>query len=372
MKEEKEKRIWYLLSLSLSGEATPEEGAELEAMLRQYPDEGFRVQILQNIWKNCPQESATPPAGFDKHLQRLSTHLSEPVLQFETTEANTHDADEERWILDDKPRATRRRWLWAAGMAASLLIAFLIFYPRSKENRVASNTISTKAGSKTKIQLPDGTQVWLNADSKITYSQDFMGAYREVQLTGEAYFDVVKDKARPFIIHTGPMDVKVIGTSFNVRAYPNETATETALIQGAVEIILHSNPDKKILLKPSEKLTIQNPPSPEMAEQVKNNTPAGEPALTLGKIHYGKTDSTGSIETMWVRNKLAFENETFEHITAEMQRWYNVKFVIKKEELKEVRLRGIFENKSLAEVMEALQLSASFQYQLREGTVTVW
>jgi len=368
----KEERIWYLLSLSLSGESTPEEGAELEALLKQYPEAGFRAQILQNVWDKCPQESATPPESFDKHLQRLSTHLSEPVLQFETAEADARHADDERWILDDKPRTARRRWLWAAGIAASLLIAFLIFYPGRKENSLASNTISTKAGSKSKIQLPDGTQVWLNADSKITYNQDFMGAYREVQLTGEAYFDVAKDKSRPFIIHTGPIDVKVLGTSFNVRAYPNEKTTETALIQGVVEITLHNNPDKKIMLKPSEKLTVQNPPLPAPVAPATGPAPADEPMLTLGRVRYGKADSTGSIETMWVRNKLAFENEAFERITAEMERWYNVTFEIKKEDLKWVRLTGIFENKSLAEVMEALRLSASFQYRIREGIVTVW
>jgi len=368
----KEERIWYLLSLSLSGESTPEEAAELEAMLRQYPEAGFRAQILQNVWDNCPQESATPPESFDKHLQRLSTHLSEPVLQFETAEANTRDPDDEKWTLNDKPGTARRRWLWAAGLAASLLIAFLIFYPGGKENNTAGNIISTKAGSKSKIQLPDGTQVWLNADSKLNYNQDFMGAYREVQLTGEAYFDVAKDQSRPFIIHTGPIDIRVMGTSFNVRAYPNEKTTETALIHGVVEVTLHNNPDKKIILRPSEKLTVQNTPPPGPVAPANNRVPADEPMLTLGRVRYGKTDSTGSIETMWVRNKLAFENETFEHITAEMERWYNVKFEIRKEALKSVHLTGIFENKSLAEVMEALRVSASFQYQVKAGTVTVW
>jgi transmembrane sensor len=366
-----EERIWYLLSLSLSGESSVEETAELHALLQQHPQAGLRAEILQNIWKSKPEETAS---SFDKHLQRLSTHLSEPVLQFETPEAATRitDAFPEQRTTSNGQRKTTYRWLWAsAAIAASFLIAFLILFPGSNP-KVASNTISTKAGSKSKIQLPDGTQVWLNADSKLKYNQDFMGAYREVQLTGEAYFDVAKDKSRPFIIHTGPIDIRVVGTSFNVRAYPNEKTTETALIHGVVEVTLHNNPDKKIILTPSEKLTVQNAPPPEPAAPEKNNAPDDEPMLTLGRIRYGKTDSTGSIETMWVRNKLAFENETFEHITAEMERWYNVKFEIKKEALKSKHLTGIFENKSLAEVMEALQVSASFQYEVKSGTVAVW
>jgi ferric-dicitrate binding protein FerR (iron transport regulator) len=261
--------------------------------------------------------------------------------------------------------------LAGAAVAASVLAAFLLLLPAGNP-KVASNTVSTKAGSKSKIQLPDGTQVWLNADSKLKYNQDFMGAFREVQLTGEAYFDVAKDKAHPFIIHTGSIDVKVVGTSFNVRSYPNEKTTETALIQGVVEITLHNNPDKKIILRPSEKLTVQNQPSAAPVTPAKDSIREDEPMLTLGKIRFGKTDSTSSIETMWVRNKLAFENETFGRIIAEMERWYNVKFVIKNEALLDTHLTGIFENKSLAEVMEALRVSASFQYRVKEGTVTVW
>jgi ferric-dicitrate binding protein FerR (iron transport regulator) len=360
-----EERIWYLLSLSLAGETTAEESAELEALLRQHPEVGLRVQILQNLWKSKPDTTTAAPGSFDKHLQRLSTHLSEPVLKFEEPELLPAAPNEA-----PAPRPKRiYRWLLAGtAVAASILAVFLLLPPGNP--KVASNTVSTKAGSKSKIQLPDGTQVWLNADSKLKYNQDFMGAFREVQLTGEAYFDVAKDKAHPFIIHTGSIDVKVVGTSFNVRSYPNEKTTETALIQGVVEITLHNNPDKKIILRPSEKLTVQNQPAP--VTPAKDSIIEDVPMLTLGKIRFGKTDSTSSIETMWVRNKLAFENETFGRIIAEMERWYNVKFVVKNEALLDKHLTGIFENKSLAEVMEALRVSASFQYRVKEGTVTVW
>jgi len=180
---------------------------------------------------------------------------------------------------------------------------------------------------------------------------------------------VVKDKSRPFIIHTSSIDVRVVGTSFNVRSYPTEKTTETALIQGTVEITLHNNPDKKIILRPSEKCTVVNIPAPAPAKAVAAEE---EPMLTIGKIRYGKTDSTSSIETMWVKNKLAFENESFERITTEMERWYNVKFDIKREALKDERLTGIFENKSLAEVMEALRFSGAFKYEVKEGIVSVW
>ncbi len=360
-----EERTWYLLSLSLAGEATAEEAEELQALLQLHPDLGLRAEILQNIWKSKQSDTTAIAGNFDRHLQRLTTHLSEPVLQFENPEANLLPLKTTRPGMFGR----KYRWLWAtAGMAASILIAAVFLFPVSHRH-IASNTVSTRAGSKSKIQLPDGTQVWLNADSKIKYDQSFMGAFREVQLTGEAYFDVVKDKSRPFIIHTSSIDVRVVGTSFNVRSYPNEKTTETALIQGTVEITLHNNPDKKIILKPSEKCTVVNPlpPAPDQHAVAEE-----QPMLTIGRIRYGKTDSTSSIETMWVKNKLAFENESFERITSEMERWYNVKFDIKRESLKEEHLTGIFENKSLTEVMEALRFSGGFKYTVKEGIVSVW
>jgi len=357
-----EERTWYLLSLSLAGESTPEEAEELQALLRLHPELGLRAEILQNVWKSKPV--LTPASSFDRHLQRLSTHLAGPALQFEARETETPPAKAVRRDMF----SGKYRWLWSgAAVAASVIIACLFLFSGGNR-RLASNTVSTKAGSKSKIQLPDGTQVWLNADSKIKYDQNFMGALREVQLTGEAYFDVVKDKSRPFIIHTGSIDVRVVGTSFNVRSYPTEKTTETALIQGVVEITMHNNPDKKIILRPSEKCTVVNPATEAL------KAPAAEepPMLTIGKIRYGKTDSTSSIETMWVKNKLAFENESFERITTEMERWYNVKFDIKREALKDVHLTGIFENKSLNEVMEALRISGGFKYGVKEGIVSVW
>src|SRR5882672_11497664 len=109
-----EERIWYLLSLSLAGETTAEESAELEALLRQHPEAGLRAEILQNVWKSKADTTTAAPGSFDKHLQRLSTHLSEPVLKFEEPELNSpYPASND----EPAPRVTgtRRiyRWLLA-------------------------------------------------------------------------------------------------------------------------------------------------------------------------------------------------------------------------------------------------------------------
>ena len=363
-----EERFWLLVSLQLAGEATPEELEALNAYLQRHPEKGLQVEIMRNMWKKEQQIAGDKAKSFDKHLQRLSSHLSQPVMQYETES----EAAEE---LTPKPHSIYRWLLPAVGVAAAVIIYFLVLIPRNESQALADkpspgNTVATKPGSKSQITLPDGTQVWINADSKITYDQQFPGKYREVYLTGEAYFDVVRDTTRPFIIHTRSIDVRVLGTSFNVRSYPNEKTTETALIHGAVEVTLHNNPAQKIILKPNEKLVVNNEDSITVPENKK--AAIAEPTLTLGKIRYNKNDSSSSVETMWVSNKLAFENETFEKMAIEMERWYNVSFHIKNEQMKKLHFSAVFENKSLAEVLEALSYSRQFHYELKDGKVTVW
>lgn len=376
-----EDRVWYLLSVQLSGEATTEELEELNTLLMQHPSLGLQAEIMRNIWNSRqPRKAKAATAShFDKHLQRLSNHLAQPALQFETegTENN---------VVEMEPASPRHRvrWLWlAAGVAASVLFVFLMVSIGEKKNSkpVASNIISTRPGSKSKVELPDGTQVWLNADSKLTYGQNFLGNTREVTLTGEAYFDVahatsVETGQRiPFIIHTNSIDIKVLGTAFNVRSYPGEKTTETALIRGSVEVTLHNSPDKKIILKPDEKLIVTNDNATITA-----NNPASrdssrsdnEPVMTLSKIHRFKADTTAHYETMWVKNKLAFENEALDRILPEIERWYNVTIVLKNESLKDLHFTGVFENKSLAETMDALSYSRGFHYDIRGTEVVIW
>ena len=363
-------RIWLLLSLKLSGEATGEELQELSRLMQEHPVIAMRANMLGNIWK---EKYPGPPARkddlFNKHLQRLSNHLSEPALKYETVEM-----PENFQVEAVVPFYKRYRALLAGGIAASVLFAVFLFtgsLEKKKYHTIAQNTVSTKRGSKTKIQLPDGSQAWLNADSKLTYNESFTGAAREVTLSGEAYFDVVKDKAHPFIIHTESIDLKVLGTAFNVRSYANEKNTETALIRGSIEIVLRNNPDKKIILKPYEKLVVQN------NEFTVTQKPGGSdisdndhPLMTLSKVHFQKKDSVAT-EILWVKDKLAFEGETLENIALKIERWYDVKVVITDVDLKDNTYSGVFEDESLKQVMEALRLTGNFRYLIGKKEVII-
>lgn len=145
---------------------------------------------------------------------------------------------------------------------------------------------------------------------------------------------------------------------------------ETSLIRGLVEVTIRNSPDKKIILKPNEKLIVHN-----ISNKVKDSTQTlpdldNEPILVLSKLHYLKGDSS-SIETSWVKNKLAFDSETLEVVAAKIERWYGVVVRIEDERLKEGEYTGVFEDESLREVMEALQMTGSFKYELNKKEVVI-
>jgi transmembrane sensor len=161
--------------------------------------------------------------------------------------------------------------------------------------------------------LPDGTSVTLNSESTLRYPAAFTGQTREVTLTGEAFFDVIKDHEHPFIIHTDKMNVKVLGTAFDVKSYPNDAVSETTLIRGAIEVTLKDRPSDRIILKPKEKLIVTNDAATIKKTQgkgaVNDTTPAAQYVLT-SLSYIRQNDSTVS-ETSWINNRFAFDDDNF-------------------------------------------------------------
>jgi len=361
-------KIWQLLVLKLSGEASIRELDELDHLLQQHPDLALHAASMESIWKS----KGTPaPADtdhlFNRHLQRLSDGTADNTPFQEIPD------------LRRKKSGTKIIFFIAASMAAAAIIAVIIFntlsvnggLSKSAVPAVTGNFVSTKNGSKSKLQLPDGTQVWLNSGSNISYENDFGGATRQVKLTGEAFFDVVKDPARPFIIHTATLDIKVLGTAFNVRSYPEEKVTETALIRGAVEITLKASTDKKIVLKPNEKLVVSNDSSwlqKDSSRTVK--APKKAAVMTLTQVHHLDKDTIAT-EMLWTKNKLVFDGETLSEVALKLERWYGVQVIIKGEELKNIEYTGVFSDDNLTEVLYALQLSGNFKYVIRRNEVII-
>src|SRR5439155_8152 len=126
----------------------------------------------------------------------------------------------------------------------------------------------------TYMVLPDGTQVWLNAESRITYSNTFNKSLREVNLEGEAYFDVTHDAAHPFIVHTSSIAIKVLGTAFTVKSYASDKTIEATLLRGSIEVVKNNDPSApKVILRPHEKLVFNKEEKNSTAEPANEEAP---------------------------------------------------------------------------------------------------
>jgi len=354
-------RFWLLVSLKLDNEASVEELQELDRLVRDNPE---WLDLLNkagrvNNFKAYPLQPPDAEHSFSKHVQRLSNHLSNPPMLYEKADP----AYRKRKLL-------RYSWI-TGGIAASLVLVFFLnnYTGKRNEGKSAVNVISTRYGSKSRVELPDGTQVWLNADSKLTYSKEFGNRAREVSLSGEAFFDVMKDADHPFVIHAGSLDIKVLGTAFNVRSYQTEKTAEATLIRGAIEVTLTSSPERKVLLKPSDRIVVENKPetssAPAAAREDSTNT-----IYWLGKVDV-KERGNISLETVYKKNSLSFKNETLENVAGRIEHWFNVKVAIEDEELKKMTYSCDFKDESLKQVMEALHLTGRFQYQIASDSVFI-
>lgn len=280
--------------------------------------------------------------------------------------------------IEDAAVSRRRRILWGSSIMAAAVLVFILFFTRSAEvteglPKAAKSEVSTKNGSRSKITLPDGTQVWLNSDSRLVYdNENFAAGIREVTLTGEAYFDVVKNTAKPFIIHTKKINIKVLGTAFNVKAYPEDKQTETSLIRGSIEVTIKNRPNDKIILSPNEKLIVENnevvsrkAKAVPVAARTELTADTVPPQVSVNKLVYNPADNSIA-ETAWVNNRLVFRDESFEAVALKMERWYNAEIEIQGDELKQLRLNGIFMNETVNQALDALKISFAFKYR-QEG-----
>ena len=348
-----QENFWILLSKKLSGEASDQELKELESLILSHPEWQYAIQNLGDLWKHeAPKDEAQADDAYMLHLHRM-------------TEMNIPFGDLPDEIPATDNRRKIKRWYWAAAAVLILSAGFLganKFSRSTPKGQLAQvNEISTRKGSKSKVQLPDGTIVWLNAGSKLTYDKEYGQQIREVNLSGEGYFDVVKMKEKPFIIHTSNINIKVLGTVFNVRAYPEDKQTETSLIRGSIEVTVNNRPDNKWILVPNDKFIVEN--ELFIKKEAEKNLAAYEPpVISIDKVKHTAVDST-VVETQWVDNKLVFQDESFEDLATRMERWYNVEIEIDNNNLLQKRMTGNFEKETVEQAIEALKVMIPFKHE---------
>jgi len=382
MGQEHKEYTWNLIAKKLSGEASPEELRELEALLRNNPELHYPMQTISDLWKGPGRgDKREAEIAFNRHLDRMN----DLKIDYQPAAASTQEGLSETAVYPWPETKTRsRRSIFVLSSIFGVLLIMVWFYSRpssqapatvaapiSQVPAPAGSEIFTASGSRTHLTLPDGTLVWLNAGSRINYEKNFGTSFREVSLIGEAFFDVAPNANKPFVIHTARIDVRVLGTRFNVKSYPTEKTTEATLIRGSIEVSVKNKSRDRIILKPNEKLVVSNEdsisrqPAPRRKEVRESAS-----LVTISKPTYER-NSGAVIETSWIDNKLIFQDEAFTDLTRQMERWYGVTIRFDSERQEELRFTGIFEKETVQQALDALKLTANFNYSIEGTQITI-
>jgi transmembrane sensor len=385
MGQEHKEYTWNLIAKKLAGEASLEELKELERLLRNNPELHYPMQTVTDLWNpSSPTDQQEVEKAFNRHMDRMQE------LNLDLDSGSETAIDPYPFTTNNK-RSRRKALLLASALCLGLgLIVVIRLYPVSRStpaiaaspaagtsamlNGMSGGEIRTGNGSRTHLLLPDSTHVWLNAGSQIRYDKMHGAKRREVYLTGEAFFDVARNAEKPFIIHTARIDIRVLGTSFNVKSYLTDKTTETTLVQGSIEVSVKNRSSEKIILKPNEKLLVTDRDSISRGTgRLGRREEKEQPVVAISKptyeLHTGKI-----IETSWVDNKLIFQDEAFKDLARQMERWYGVSIRFDNPRQGESRFTGSFENETIQQALEALALTANsnFKYSIHGNQITVY
>ncbi len=240
-----------------------------------------------------------------------------------------------------------------------------------------NNSIITVAhGSKSKIHLPDGSLVKLNSGSKLIYPALFNGNERWVYLEGEGFFEIDANPEKPFFVKTSDIDIRVTGTRFNVKSFPESKTIETILLEGSLDILKNMHDKYKIAtLKPQQKAVFRKKSSQislsgEMNE-IKENHAHDQQIRNIKPLVISKINDA-EIETAWKDNKLIFNNKSFSELIVDLERWYGVNIELKNKKLTSERFTGKFDTESIEQVMDALKLTTNFKYEINKNHIEIY
>lgn len=322
-------RIWILLGKQLSGDISPSELSELKALLDKDPEAAASKDAAAAIWRTPLQEVALPRGSNERIWNTVS-----PQLQ-----TSRHAPPVRRWL--------------AAAAAAAVLAAIWTGWQYLRPAPAPLQQISASGGGKSRVSLPDGSIVWLNNHTQLRYEKDGFGKrHRDITLTGEAFFDIAKSEGVPFIIHAGKVNIRVLGTAFNVKAYAGDSAVATTLVRGKIAVSFR---DQTVVLRPEEKLTV----------------PLAEQPDALRPQHPEKDSSGLPTDISWLHHKLIFDNNTFAELAEKMGRWYGITFRFESTRLQQLRFSGIIDTESPDEALKMLRLSRHFNFRIDGNEVHI-
>ena len=233
---------------------------------------------------------------------------------------------------------------WTSRIAGVLLIPILLLmvihnYKETSLKKLSWVEIKAPAWTRAQFSLPDGTVGWLNGNSSIKYNENF-NADRQVFLTGEAFFDVFKDKERPFVVNTNEVNLKVLGTRFNIESYENENIVEVVLETGSLEFS-DKTLNRSYTMKPND-LVLYDKSHKDFTTEV---------------VHPQKYLS-------WTEGKLVFRNDPLDVIARRLERWYDIDVELEAGSTENIRWRATFIDEDLEEVLKIMKRSLPINYKI--------
>ena len=303
---------------------------EIQVLIQWLKSEGSFQDWADEEWNAAASE-------MDTKLQRqLFGQIKEKISQIDRT------------CLPEKENRPRKFYLWSARVASVILLLLMtglsVHYYTMSQMIMPDMIVSVEKGQKANVVLPDGSKVWVNSDSRLSYGSRFNQKERVLSLDGEAYFEVTPDKDRPFIVETDELAVRALGTSFNVKSYEEEKDVSTVLMTGKVEV---TSDYDRLVLNPNERIVFNK---------------------QTGHMEKSTVENTGDYIN-WKYNALTFNGETFENIVHTLERYYNTRIVFESETLKKYRFTGTPGNTSLESILQILSLTSPLSYEVRDSMI---
>ncbi len=344
----------------LMGEASQADIARLDEWVKADQANRAHFDQIRDTWNSIEVGRRLTDRNIQNDLQSVLNRIDGPRLR----------------VSHNKRYFSHSR-IWKA--AAVFIIGFAVSWFISHSPALMHDAndswhvVETPKGSKTKIILPDGSKIWLNAGSKLKYPKEFAPHSRKVYLEGEAFFEVARDEQRQFLVKTRDIVVRVFGTKFNIKSYPEDNTVETTLVEGSVSI-LKSTPGgkvygKEIKLKPRERIVLykdrENITPPEIKKEKVKKLSEIQPKLVLSK------SIDPSRYTSWKNGRLIFRSEPMEKLAVALERRYDVRIHFVDEDLKQFKFTGTIEDETIEQVMMAIRLAYSIDYWIEERDIWI-
>ncbi len=319
--------------------ATKEEEAELLEWVEESEENKQLFATLKNTWvisslANTTQDKEALHQKFNVLLQKIEDHseVESSVLNYK------------------KNHSIRKIARLAAVIVVTACITTILSYQLwNKAKPISYNQLEVPCGQQAKLTLSDGTKIWLNSKSKLIYPDHFSSSSREVELHGEGYFEVTHNQKNPFIVKTSTLKVKVLGTSFNVTSYDNDKDIKVTLVKGSISILDSKSNLEIRKIKPNEMATYSKENHQLFIEGVETN-----------------------LYSSWRKGQFKFRKLSFEEISKQLSRNYNVTIILHNKELKATTFNGSFYNyEPLEQILKVLQTNTPFNYKIQKDTIII-